>query len=223
MTSHAQAPGWEHQALDSIKSALGDSDPKLAALLAMFGRLASSEEMPGHEKIRSALRHPPHRRRRARTPHRRLGPPQAAVLIWLLASVAVITVAAILSHGGPPSCPQAWGICGGLGSQVTGSGGRPACGGSGRRPGAAARRRKRPLRLAWAISGGLAAALKLARATRLVTRPVGAPRPVRAHAASCPRPASAQATGRSIAQARCRRAALHSSIQAATLARSRTA
>jgi hypothetical protein len=118
MTSHAHAPGWEHQALDSIKSALGDSDPKLAALLAMFGQLASSEEMPGHEKIRSALRHPPHRRRRARTPHRRLGPQQAAVLIWLLASIALITVAAILSHGGPPSCPQAWGICG---SYVAGS------------------------------------------------------------------------------------------------------
>ena len=106
-------PGWEHQALDSIKSALGDSDPKLAALLAMFGRLASSEEMPGHEKIRSALRHPPHRRRRARTPHPRLGPQQAVVLIWLLTSVALIAVAAILSHGGPSSCPQTWGICGG--------------------------------------------------------------------------------------------------------------
>ena len=125
MTSHAQAPRWEQQALDSINSALGDSDPKLAALLAMFGRLASSEQMPGHEKIRSALRHPPRRRRRARTPHRRLGRQQAAVLIWLLASVAVITVAAILSHGGPPSCPQAWGICGGLGSQAAGSGAAP--------------------------------------------------------------------------------------------------
>src|SRR5215472_4600032 len=122
MTSHAHAPGWEHQALDSIKRTLGDSDPRLAALLAVFGRLASSEEMPGHEKIRSPLRHPPHRRRRARTPHRRLGPQRAAVLIWLLASVALITVAAILSHGGPASCPQAWGICGGPGSQVAGSG-----------------------------------------------------------------------------------------------------
>jgi hypothetical protein len=112
MTSHAHAPRWEHQALDAIKRALGDSDPKLAALLAMFGQLASAEHMPGHETIRSPLRHPPHRRRRARTPHRRLGPRRAAVLIWLLASVALITVAAILSHGGPPPCPQAWGICG---------------------------------------------------------------------------------------------------------------
>jgi hypothetical protein len=113
MTSHAHAPGWEHQALDSIRTALGDSDPNLAALLAMFGRLASSEEMPGHEKTGSPLRHPPQRRRRARTPHRRLGPQQAAVLIWFVASVALITVAAILSHGGPASCPQAWRICGG--------------------------------------------------------------------------------------------------------------
>ena len=103
MTSHAHAPRWEHQTLDSINSALGDSDPDLAALLAMFGQLASTEEMPGHEKIRSPLRHPP---------HRRLGPQRAAVLIWLLASVALITVAAILSHGGPPSCPPTWGICG---------------------------------------------------------------------------------------------------------------
>jgi hypothetical protein len=124
MTSHAHAPGWEHQALDSIKSALGDSDPKLAAQLAVFGQLASSEAMPGHEKIRSALRHPPQRRRRTRTPHRRLGPQRAAVLIWLLASVALITVAAILSHGGPASCPHALGICGGLWSS---EGARSGC------------------------------------------------------------------------------------------------
>ena len=109
--------GWEHQALDSIASALGGSDPKLASLLATFSRLASSEEMPPYEKVRSPLRHPPHGRwprpRRGKALHRHLGPQRAAVLIWLLASVALITVAAILSHGGPPSCPQAWGICGG--------------------------------------------------------------------------------------------------------------
>ena len=107
---------WEHQALDSIASALGGSDPKLASLLATFSALASSEEMPAHEKVRSPLRHPARRwprPRQATTPHRRRGPQQAAVLIWLLASVALITIAAILSHSGPPSCPQAWGICGG--------------------------------------------------------------------------------------------------------------
>jgi len=110
--------GWERQALDSIESTLGDADPKLAALLDTFSRLASSEQMPLHEKVRSALRHPPHRRRprprRGKALSRRRGPPRAAVLIWLLASVTLITAAVILSHGGGPApCPRAWGICGG--------------------------------------------------------------------------------------------------------------
>ena len=107
--------GWEHQALDSIASVLGGSDPKLASQLATFSRLASSEEMPAHEKVRSPLRHPPRRRprpRRGKTPHRRRGPQRAAVLIWLLTSVTLITVAVIASRGGPVSCPHAWGICG---------------------------------------------------------------------------------------------------------------
>jgi hypothetical protein len=108
--------GWEHRALDSIASALAGSDPKLASLLATFSRLASSEEMPAHEKVRSLLRHPPHRRwprpRRGKALHRRRGPQRAAVLIWLLTSITLITVAVIISRGGPVSCPHAWGICG---------------------------------------------------------------------------------------------------------------
>jgi len=107
--------GWEHQALDSIASALGGSDPKLASLLATFSRLVTSEEMPAHEKVRSPLRHPPYRRwphpRRERL-HRRRGPQRAAVLIWLLTSITLITVAVIASRGGPVSCPHTWGICG---------------------------------------------------------------------------------------------------------------
>jgi len=106
---------WEHQALDSIASALGGSDPKLASLLATFSALASSEQMPAHEKVRSPLRHPARRRprpRRHKTPHRPRGPQQAAVLIWLLTSITLITVAVIISRGSPGSCPHAWGICG---------------------------------------------------------------------------------------------------------------
>ena len=49
--------GWEGQALDYIQSVLGHTDPKLASLLAGFSRLASSEEMPAHERVRSPLRH----------------------------------------------------------------------------------------------------------------------------------------------------------------------
>ena len=96
--------GWEHQALDSIQSALGHADPKLASLLATFTRLASSEQMPAHEKIPPPPRHPPHR-------HRSLQ--RAVILTWLITSIAMITVAVILSRGGPAPCPQAFGICAG--------------------------------------------------------------------------------------------------------------
>jgi hypothetical protein len=113
----ADRTGWEHQALDSIKSALGHADPKLASLLATFSRLASSDEMPAHEKVRSPLRHPPHRRRsrprRGKAPYRHRSLRRAVILTWLITSIAMITVAVILSCGGPASCPQAFGICGG--------------------------------------------------------------------------------------------------------------
>ena len=108
--------GWEHQTLDSIASALGGSDPRLASLLATFSRLVTSEEMPAHEKVRSPLRHPPHRRRsrprRGKAPYRHRGLQRAVILTWLITSIAMITVAVILSRGGPASCPQAFGICG---------------------------------------------------------------------------------------------------------------
>src|SRR5262245_39107596 len=95
--------GWEPQAVDSIASALGGSDPGVAALRTTFSRLVTSEEMPAHEKERSPLRHPPYRRwphpRRDKTPHRRCGPQQAAVLIWLLTSITLITLAVIASRG----------------------------------------------------------------------------------------------------------------------------
>ena len=41
----------EQQALDSIEATLTSSDPKLAALLAIFVRLASGEEMPVREAM----------------------------------------------------------------------------------------------------------------------------------------------------------------------------
>lgn len=114
--SHA---GWEHQALSSIQSVLGHTDPKLASLLATFSRLASSEQMPAHEKIRSPLRRPPRRRRshprRGKTPHGRRSPQRAVILTWLITSIAMIAVAVILSRGGsaPAPCPGTFGICGG--------------------------------------------------------------------------------------------------------------
>jgi hypothetical protein len=109
--------GWEHQALNSIQGALGHTDPNLASLLAMFTRLAASEEIPAHEKVRSPLSHPPRRHRspprRGKAPHRHRSLQRAVILTWLITSIAMISVAVILSRGGPASCPQAFGICGG--------------------------------------------------------------------------------------------------------------
>jgi hypothetical protein len=108
--------GWEYRALDSIQSALGHTDPKLASLLATFSQLVSSEEMPVHEKVRSPLRSPSHRRRsrpQRNAPHRHRSLQLTMILTWLITSIAMITVAVILSRSGPASCPQAFGICGG--------------------------------------------------------------------------------------------------------------
>ena len=104
--------GWEHQALASIQSALGHTDSKLASMLATFTRLAASEQMPAHEKVRSPLGHPP-RRHRGEAPNRHRSLQGAVILTWLITATAMITVAVILSRGGPASCPQAFGICGG--------------------------------------------------------------------------------------------------------------
>lgn len=108
--------GWEHQALESIQGALGHADPKLASLLVTFSRLASGDEMPAHEKVRAPLRRRPRRRprpRRGKAPHRDRAVQRAVILAWLITSITMITVAVILSRGGPAPCPQALGICGG--------------------------------------------------------------------------------------------------------------
>ena len=40
-------------------------------------------------------------------------PQRAVILTWFITSIAMITVAVILSRGGPAPCPQAFGICAG--------------------------------------------------------------------------------------------------------------
>ncbi len=104
---------WEQQALDSITDRLTGSDPKLAALLTGFTRLASGEEMPLRERIgagsRRAIRYSRRKRRHPRGDEvrrpagrvsRRPGFQLAALLLlWLLATVMVIAVTMALSHG----------------------------------------------------------------------------------------------------------------------------
>jgi hypothetical protein len=111
----------EQQVLDSIKDQLTDSDPKLARLLATFTRLASGEEMPLWEKIRSGSRRVSRSRRErgqgtmSLRPHsggQRLGLGRGTLLmLWLLVSVVLIAVAVILSQGSsksPGGCTESW-------------------------------------------------------------------------------------------------------------------
>ena len=111
---------WEQRNLDSIKDGLAGSDPGLATLLATFNQLASGEEMSALEEIRAGLRGvtrgPGHKRRQPRRGaasrvHQRVGLQWAAVLLWLLTTISLITVGLVLSQGGGQGiCPRSWAV-----------------------------------------------------------------------------------------------------------------
>jgi len=113
---------WEQQTLDSIKDGLAGSDPQLAALLTTFTRLASDEEMPVQEEIRAGSgrtirRSRRHRCRAGRCPRSRPMPERvrlqwAVMLVWLVITVAMITVAVVMTRGGSQgACQGAWPAC----------------------------------------------------------------------------------------------------------------
>jgi hypothetical protein len=102
---------WEQDSLDSIKNGLADSDPALVARLAMFTRLASGEAMPVRDQLQAAsrrmVRSPA---RRAGRMHPRLGLPGTMLLVWLLATAALIAAALTSSRVGPHlNCTGTWG------------------------------------------------------------------------------------------------------------------
>ena len=103
---------WEQQVLDSIRDHLVSSHPTLAARLAIFTRLASDEEMPAREKIQAGSRPIPRPRSRPRAASRvyqRLGFQRAALLLWLVTTAALISVALVVSHSGTQStCTGSW-------------------------------------------------------------------------------------------------------------------
>ena len=88
----------EQQTLDSIKDSLASSDPTLVARLTMFARLASGEQMPVREKIHAG----------SRRTDRHLGLQGAALLLWLVTTIALIAVALTSSRDGS-TCPGFWG------------------------------------------------------------------------------------------------------------------
>ncbi len=98
---------WEQNALDSIKDGLASSDPTLVARLTIFTRLASGEEMPAREKIQAGSR----RAVLCSGPEPRYTRRQQAVppLLWLVTTVALITVALVCNRGGSPgTCSGSW-------------------------------------------------------------------------------------------------------------------
>ena len=102
---------WEQDALNSIKNGLADSDPALAARLAMFSRLTSAEDMPVREKIQ-AVKLGVARRRRGL--YQRLGVGRAMLLLWLVTTLTLVTAAVASSRAsGPGTCAGSWGaLCG---------------------------------------------------------------------------------------------------------------
>ena len=102
---------WEQDALNSIKNGLAESDPALAARLAMFSRLTSAEDMPVREKIQAVKLGVARRRRRL---YQRLGVGRAMLLVWLVTTLTLITAAVASSRAsGPDTCAGSWGsLCG---------------------------------------------------------------------------------------------------------------
>jgi len=102
---------WEQDTLNSIKNGLADSDPALAARLAMFTRLTSAEDMPVREKIQ-AVKLGVARRRRGL--YQRLGVGRAMLLLWLVTTLTLVTAAVASSRAsGPSTCAGSWGsLCG---------------------------------------------------------------------------------------------------------------
>ena len=99
----------EMQTLGWIEDGLAGSDPRLAAMLTIFSRLAAGEEMPAREEIRVRRGRPAaHRPRRARR-HPRLGLQQATLLLWVVISAGLLAVALALNTSDHKTCIQSMG------------------------------------------------------------------------------------------------------------------
>ncbi len=109
-------PARQRRVLERIESTLRGSDPRLAALYAIFSRLTRDEEMPRIEQVRYGVRRAVARvgqisaTIRART-RLRLLPRQPAVLFFpLVLVVAVVSIVLIARSG--PGCQSARQIAG---------------------------------------------------------------------------------------------------------------
>lgn len=108
----------EQQELDLIEDEIAGSDPALASLLATFARPTADGEPPAQEQIRAGRR--PRGRRRLPAPgtFRRPGrpimsPDIVVVLLWLMASIALVVSALVISRGGGKGCAMPAVTCAG--------------------------------------------------------------------------------------------------------------
>lgn len=111
----------ERRALESIESDLASTGPKLAAMLTIFVRLTTGEEMPAREQVRRPCGVPGAAAMPGAAQAGRLTGPrgirrtllrkQPVWLVWLAwpaVAITLITWALIFAHGaGGPACPVA--------------------------------------------------------------------------------------------------------------------
>jgi len=100
----------EQRALESVQARLAGSDPALARMLTTFSWLTAEEDMPAWERIRVNRRWYGYtsrklgHHRRVTTPRRvilvqTLGAQRVALLLWLLITIGLITVALTVNRG----------------------------------------------------------------------------------------------------------------------------
>jgi hypothetical protein len=83
----------DRQALDFITEGLAGSDPALARLLDTFTRLTAAEAMPSREHVGGRRRRV---REGVRRVVRRLGPGGIMIVVWLVITVFLVSVAVVL-------------------------------------------------------------------------------------------------------------------------------
>lgn len=107
-------PASQRRVLEKIENALRGSDPRLASLFAIFGRLTRDEDMPGIEELRhrmvlTMLRlrlmiGPRGRPLRARRRSRQAGRPRVALVFPLALALIALTIVAAARFGGTSTC-----------------------------------------------------------------------------------------------------------------------
>jgi Protein of unknown function (DUF3040) len=93
----------DRQALEEIEDGLAGSAPDLAAMLTIFSRLTSNEEMPAGETVREA--------RRVRRPFPWLSLQRAAPVLWLLITIAALAIVVVVTRSGSGvACVKSWAV-----------------------------------------------------------------------------------------------------------------